>query len=94
MDLNLNALGDALAPLAQSAAGSIPGGSAVLDVVNRYNASNRASVTNRTAAVAPTGSRAASSPVTPWYQKPLVLAGAGLAVLGLLVALVVVRRRR
>jgi hypothetical protein len=89
VDINLNALGDALAPYARSAAASLPGGSTVLDVVNRYNASNRSAPTSRTGP-APTATTRA---VVPWYQKPLVLAGAGLAVVGLLVALVFVRRR-
>lgn len=91
MDLNLNALGDALAPYARQVAGSIPGGSTVVDVVDRYNATNRARPTNRTAPTPPPSDRNAAS--APWYQRPLVLAGAGLAVVGLLVALVVVRRR-
>jgi hypothetical protein len=92
VDLNINALGDALAPYARQVAGSIPGGAAVVDVVDRYNATNRSTPTNRApGAVVPPANRNASS--APWYQRPLVIGGAAVAVVGLVLALVFLRRR-
>lgn len=69
---------------------ALPGGSRVLGAVDSYN--SRRAPTDRTGAVSSSDRNAAAA---PWYRKPVVLIGAGVAVLGLVVVvLVTVFRRR
>lgn len=75
--------------------GRLPGGQTALGVVDAANAARRGTTTRDTPTDRGGGTAPAARPSSsaPWYQKPAVLIGAGLAVVVLLVGLIFIRRK-
>lgn len=81
----------ALGGITRSAIGALPGGQTALGVTDRLAASRQTTTSRAGATGAATLTPGAA--FVPWYRKPVVLIGAAVAVVGLVVLLVFVRRR-